>query len=299
MDGQARTTPTYDRTVEDLGNIVELGHVNVTVPDQRLATIFYVSGLGLTRDPYLMTGLENMWINVGRAQFHLPSRPPQVVRGTTGLVISDPEALLARLARVRQDLAETKFGFRETDDGVETTCPWGNRIRCHAPDAARFGRLILGMPYVECDIPQGTSLPAIARFYREILGGIAGTAKDARGAYAWAVLGDGNRILFRETAGPLPAYDGHHIQITLADFSGPHGKLLARGLVTEESDQHQYRFKDIVDVETNQVLFTIEHEVRSMRHPLFARQLVNRNPAQTNRAYAPEWDALRWAMPAS
>jgi catechol 2,3-dioxygenase-like lactoylglutathione lyase family enzyme len=299
MDGQARTTPTYDRTVEDLGNIVELGHVNVTVPDQRLATIFYVSGLGLTRDPYLMTGLENMWINVGRAQFHLPSRPPQVVRGTTGLVISDPEALLARLARVRQDLAETKFGFRETDDGVETTCPWGNRIRCHAPDAARFGRLILGMPYVECDIPQGTSLPAIARFYREILGGIAGTAKDARGAYAWAVLGDGNRILFRETAGPLPAYDGHHIQITLADFSGPHGKLLARGLVTEESDQHQYRFKDIVDVETNRVLFTIEHEVRSMRHPLFARQLVNRNPAQTNRAYAPEWDALRWAMPAS
>ena len=71
---------TFDRTVEDLGNIVELGHVNVTVPDQRLATIFYVSGLGLTRDPYLMTGLDNMWINVGRAQFHLPSRAPQVVR---------------------------------------------------------------------------------------------------------------------------------------------------------------------------------------------------------------------------
>ena len=25
-------TPQFDRTVEDLGNIVELGHVNVTVP---------------------------------------------------------------------------------------------------------------------------------------------------------------------------------------------------------------------------------------------------------------------------
>ncbi|HVB69331.1 MAG TPA: hypothetical protein VNE67_15900 [Acetobacteraceae bacterium] len=292
-------TPTYDRTVEDLGNIVELGHVNVTVPDQRLATIFYVSGLGLTRDPYLMSGLDNMWINVGRAQFHLPARAPQVVRGTTGLVISDTGALLERLGRVRKDLAETKFSYREGNDGVEVTCPWGNRIRCHAPDAERFGRITLGMPYVECDIPQGTSLEGIARFYREILGGIAGVAKDARGPHAWAILGDGNKITFRESAAEQPPYDGHHIQITLADFSGPHKKLLERGLITEESDQHQYRFNDIVDVDTNKVLFTIEHEVRSMRHPLFARQLVNRNPAQTNRAYAPEWDAWRWAMPAS
>jgi hypothetical protein len=173
-------TQSFDRTVEDLGNIVELGHVNVTVPDQRLATLFYVSGLGLTRDPYLMTGLDNMWINVGRAQFHLPSRPPQVVRGTTGLVTGDRESLLARLARVKKDLADTKFSFRETEDAVETTCPWGNRIRCHAPDAARFGRITLGMPYVECDIAAGTSLEGIARFYREILGGIAGVATPGR-----------------------------------------------------------------------------------------------------------------------
>ena len=299
MDDMTRTVPVFDRTVEDLGNIVELGHVNVTVPDQRLATIFYVSGLGLTRDPYLMTGLDNMWINVGRAQFHLPARGAQVVRGTTGLVIDGTEALLARLARVQKDLAETKFSFGETNDGVEATCPWGNRIRVHAPDAARWGRITLGMPYVECDIPRGTDLAGIARFYREILGGLAGVAKDARGKHAWAVLGDGNRILFRETDAHLPAYDGHHIQITLADFSGPHKKLLERGLITEESDQHQYRFNDIVDVKTNKVLFTIEHEVRSMRHPLFARHLVNRNPAQTNRAYAPEWDPARWAMPAA
>ncbi|MGH7044251.1 MAG: hypothetical protein ACREFY_19270 [Acetobacteraceae bacterium] len=292
-------TPTYDRTVEDLGNIVELGHVNVTVPDQRLATIFYVSGLGLTRDPYLMSGLDNMWINVGRAQFHLPARAPQVVRGTTGLVISDPAALLERLGRVKKDLAETKFSYRETNDGVEVTCPWGNRIRCHAPDAERFGRITLGMPYVECDIPKGTPLAAITRFYREILGGLAGVAEDERGKHAWAILGNGNRILFRETTAAAPPYDGHHIQITLADFSGPHKKLLERGLITEESDQHQYRFNDIVDVKTNKVLFTIEHEVRSMRHPLFGRHLVNRNPAQTNRAYAPEWDPWRWAMPAA
>src|SRR5580704_3997578 len=73
--------PRFDRTVEDLGNIVELGHVNVTVPDQSMATAYYLMGLGLTRDPYLMAGLENMWVNVGKGQFHLPTRAPQVVRG--------------------------------------------------------------------------------------------------------------------------------------------------------------------------------------------------------------------------
>src|SRR3954453_9557179 len=44
---------TFDRTAEDLGNAIHLEHVNVTIPDQRLATQFYVVGLGLTRDPYL------------------------------------------------------------------------------------------------------------------------------------------------------------------------------------------------------------------------------------------------------
>ena len=86
----------YDRTAEDMGNSVALEHVNTTVPDQQLATLFYVTGLGLTRDPYIQTGLENMWMNVGRSQFHLPSKTPQVLRGHTGLVLPDREALLRR-----------------------------------------------------------------------------------------------------------------------------------------------------------------------------------------------------------
>src|ERR1700691_3711843 len=91
--------PQFDRTVEDLGNIVELGHVNVTVPDQTLATAYYLMGLGLTRDPYLMAGLENMWVNVGKGQFHMPTRGGigQGVRGTTALVMPDLDALLKRL----------------------------------------------------------------------------------------------------------------------------------------------------------------------------------------------------------
>ena len=73
------------------------------VPDQRLATLFYVAGLGLTRDPYLMVSDTNMWVNVGRSQFHLPSGEAQVLRGHTALVISGREALLDRLASVAEE----------------------------------------------------------------------------------------------------------------------------------------------------------------------------------------------------
>ena len=62
----------FDRAAEDLGNSIHLEHVNVTIPDQRLATLFYVTGLGLTRDPYLMVSDSNMWVNAGKSQFHLP-----------------------------------------------------------------------------------------------------------------------------------------------------------------------------------------------------------------------------------
>src|SRR5881275_3177843 len=106
----------YDRTIEDVGNIVTLEHVNTRVPDQQLATVFYAMGLGLTRDPYLMTGVGNMWMNVGRSQFHLPSGKAQVLRGHTALVIPGREALLRRLASVAPKLEGTAFAFSERND---------------------------------------------------------------------------------------------------------------------------------------------------------------------------------------
>src|SRR5215472_13080942 len=73
----------YDRATQDLGNIVNLGHVNVCITDQELATHYYITGLGLTRDPFLNTGAGNMWVNVGVSQFHLPTGQPDVLRGVT------------------------------------------------------------------------------------------------------------------------------------------------------------------------------------------------------------------------
>jgi hypothetical protein len=63
-------------------------------------------------------------------------------------------------------------------------------------------------------------------------------------------------------------------------------------MITEESDQHQYRFQTIFDPANGEPVFEVEHEVRSLRHPLFARPLVNRNPAQRIMNYQPGQDAV-------
>jgi hypothetical protein len=286
---------TFDRAAEDVGNVVFLEHVNTRVPDQHLATLFYVTGLGLTRDPFLVTGTTNMWINVGRSQFHLPTGPAQIVRGKTGIVLPDRAALLARLHSVKEALADTRFSFSEQDDHVAVTCPWGNRICCHEPGGA-FGDLQLGMPYVALDVPPGTTT-AIASFYEQMLStpGISGDADGV--AMARVQVGIGQELRFIETDAPQAAFDGHHIAIYLANFSGPHGRLKQRGIVSEESNQHQYRFVDIVDPGDGRVLFELEHEVRSLRHPLYGREHVNRNPAITNNAYRPGYQELSSVLP--
>ncbi|MBI4189275.1 MAG: hypothetical protein HY525_01905 [Betaproteobacteria bacterium] len=281
----------YDRTHGDTGNIVALEHVNVTIPDQQAATAFYVMGLGFTRDPYLMVGLDNMWVNIGRSQCHLPTGSPMRLRGTIGIVVPDLGELAQRLTRVAPLLAGTQFSFRVHADRVEATCPWGNRFRCHAPSPG-FGATELALAYIEFEVPRGTA-EGIARFYREALGAIAATERRGGDAVASVAAGSTQKLLFRETDASPPPYDGHHIQIYIADFSGPHRFLVERGLITEESNEHQYRFRDIVELDSGKVLFTIEHEVRSLLNPLYARPLVNRNPAQTNIDYARRHDVFR------
>jgi hypothetical protein len=284
----------FDRTTEDLGNSIHLEHVNVTVPDQRLATLFYVAGLGLTRDPYLMVSDTNMWVNVGRSQFHLPSGNAQVLRGHTGIVISGREALLDRLASVAKKLDGTAFAFSERNDHVEATCPWGNRLRCYEPDAARFGRITLGIPYVEFEVPTGTA-QGICNFYPQIMA-MSAELKNGDGAVARVKVGKDQYLQFRETDRPQPEYDGHHVQFYITNFSGPYRRLSERGLISQEDNQYQYRFRDIVDLADGKHLFTIEHEVRSVTHPMYLRPLVNRDPAQTNRTYAHGHDEWAWAM---
>src|SRR5262249_10698980 len=199
----------YDRTTQDVGNIVGLEHVNVTVPDHQLATLFYVVGLGPTGDPSLMTGLENMWVNIGQQQFHLPTGPPQVLRGAVGLVIPDFDELPGRLAIVKERLEGTEFVYSVEDKHVRVVSPWGNVIRCHPP-GPDFVDMTLGMPYVECAVERDPA-GGIARFYRDAFGAPAIVARNGGGTAARVTVGPRQELVFRETADAIPAYDGHHL----------------------------------------------------------------------------------------
>src|SRR5947209_2977016 len=82
----------------------------------------------------------------------------------------------------------------------------------------------------------------------------AAAADAPAGRIARVAVGDGQVFAFRETTRPIPAYDRHHVQVYIADFSGPYRRLKERGLVTEESSQHQYRFENILDLDSGKPL---------------------------------------------
>jgi hypothetical protein len=276
-------------TEEDVGNIVQLEHVNVQIPDQSLATLFYVVGLGLTRDPYLNVGLNNMWVNAGEQQFHLPTRPPQVIDGHVGLVLPDLGALEQRLSMVEDGLRGTQFSWRRSGDTVIAISPWGNEYRCYEPSDT-FGDMGVGIPYVEFAVPCGTAL-AILDFYDSFLGA-SGSLEREDGAMVGRIkVGRYQFLYFRETERRLRPYDGHHIAVYVSNFSRPYAMLKERGLITEEVRNHQFRFKDIVDRDKDAPVFALEHEVRSSRHPMFGRFFVNRDPGQTQRGYRRGRDA--------
>ncbi len=262
---------TFNRQTEDIGNIVSLEHVNLRVPDQTLAAWFYISGLGLTKDPFVDFGSFNSWINAGRQQFHLPTGEPQVLRGEVHLVVPDLDQLEQRFSRVQSRLKETKFSFKRSGSEVIATCPWGNRLRIKGESEKNA----LGITTVKLKAETST-LPGIERFYSRIFCCPTRQTKTA----LEVTVGINQKLVFAGSK-QIPEYDGHHIAIYCADFSGPYEKIKAKNLTMEESDHHQYRFEHIFDPATGKKLFQLEHEVRSMYHPMFNRTLLNRNPAQT------------------
>lgn len=259
--------------------IVEIGHINVNIPNQATAIAFYVTALGLTRDPEAMTSTGNMWINVGSSQFHLPSRcPTQRHRGTVGLVIpgviSSRDKLLQRLRHAQDALHGTLFLFEEADECVLVQCPYGNRIRLHPPSHQLLGAAALGMAYIEFDVPPGTA-KHIGSFYRNVICAAVDVG-EGQGSSVRVLCGQHQALIFREVDAALPAYDGYHVMLTLSDFPAIFRRLHDLHLITRGSvHEEEYRFTDIVNADDGRVLFQVEHECRSMQHALYGRRLVN------------------------
>eukprot|EP00966_Prymnesium_polylepis_P110412 2554642-Prymnesium_polylepis.1 len=253
-----------------------------------------------------MTGLH--WANVGLQQFHLPVGEPenatQVLRGEMALAYTAEE-----LDGVRARLQAAEIPFEALGDGaLRCRCPFGNLLRLEPWPSDRaqswFGPAPvmdprverplpggptsgLGMRWVRFDTPQGAAAP-ICDFYREMFGAQAELLTDEDGhALCRVPIGFEQALEFRELAEgapPLSPYDGHHVAVYTNRFDDIYERLAAHGLVwnnprfphltydtLDDALRHnEFRIHDIVDPQTGAVIYTLEHEVRSLLHRGFS-----------------------------
>lgn len=164
---------------------------------------------------------------------------------------------------------------------------WGKEV------TARFGRHetdCSGIDYVEFKCPRGTA-DKIALFYDSVLDATVNVVQDKEDKVAVIALGNvdastgraDQSLLFRETDEVIPPYDGHHVAMyvgeSAADFEQAYRHAEIAGVVwvnprfsdkadTLNAARHwkQFRFKDVVDMETGEKIFELEHEMRSIEH---------------------------------
>ncbi|MGI9402857.1 MAG: hypothetical protein ACR2O0_16485 [Rhizobiaceae bacterium] len=275
-----QSTGRFGASNPEIGGIVHLDHVNFETPDQEMATTFYIAGLGLTRDPYRRTDEQNMGINIGMQQFHLPRRGEQTppFRGVVGLVIPDMNGV-----RKRFDLLEelkkfegTPYRWEEEDGSALLTSPFGVQFRLHPADTIPFLRP-LGIAYVDVSVPPGTA-DGIAKFYSRITRAPAEVFNIEGNKTAVVGAGPYQQIRFVERG--LPDYSTHsmHISYHATNYNEIREMVAAHGSLMGSGQGEVFFFDKIFDPDTGEVIFAINNEVRSIYHPDFMRPLINRWP---------------------
>jgi len=156
----------------------------------------------------------------------------------------------------------------------------------------RFGATTdcLGISYLEVRCPRGQA-ENIANFYRVAMGAAAAAVEDPEGGAVAVVavgdVGDDGRpvqsLLFREDDAEAPLYDGHHVALYVGDcqedFDNVFRNCEQAGIVWVNrrfSDKakdiggarrwKQFRFKDIINLATGEVIMELEHVIKSVEH---------------------------------
>ena len=150
--GSASMPPSFDRAAEDLGNSIHLEHVNVQSPTSgspRCSTWRARAHARSVpqRSPPSCGSMSGAASSTCRPAARCPARPhrPRDVRPRGAARPAYGGARKLGVARGSPSASPTTTSRR--------SCPWGNRVRRHAPDASRFGHITLGLPYVEFDVP--------------------------------------------------------------------------------------------------------------------------------------------------
>ena len=272
-------TESDRETMPEVGGMLHLDHVNFQVPEHDLATVFFINGLGLTRDPFRRADETNMGVNVGLQQFHLPRRgvtPP--FPGIVGLNVPDLAVIRARLMRLDRlgRFADTAYQAEFSDTAAEIVSPFGIRLRLHAAGTAPFLRP-LGIAYVKIFVPPGAAAD-IAAFYRKVFGAIA--AVETGGGAPTALVNAGPHQTLQFIERDLDSYDTHnfHVSFHVTHYNRVRERISESGYMSGEGLGQVFFFDRIFDPDTGDTVFLFVNEVRSVYHPDFMRPLVNRWP---------------------
>ena len=258
----------------ELGNFTHFEHVNLRVPDHYLATLFFIEGLGLTRDPMRMVSVRNMWANSGKQQFHLPLGEAKPFAGEIGLTVPSLAAALQTLKRIAPQLKDTEFDCQEDGKTLLTHSPWGHCIRLHEAGELS-GVLPQALPYVTFWVPVGTAA-GIGAFYQDVLGVPARVRKNGRLHKASINVGVNQHFHFVEKRDLTLTEHPNHVAVYLTRYQTVYAELKRRNLLLAPDKNEQFRFARIIDPQSGELLFEFEHEMRSLYHPDFLKPLVNR-----------------------
>jgi len=286
----------------DLGCIVNFEHANIGITDQGLYSIFYYEGLGFTRDPFVQVSARNMWCNIGLQQLHLPIKPKeQMVGGTLGIIVPSLHSLVTSLEKVKEKLKDTHFSFELVDctsheylpsitKYLFVTTPGGNKFSIFENNPTINYKGGLGMPYVELFCHRDTA-DKIAAFYKHYFGAHYAMERHGNSIIAKIFVGPNQVFIFKESdPNKVLQYSGFHVCVYVTDFSTIFNKFYNDKLIySYEGDEcetiddairlRQFRTLRVVDPKqegTKTDLFHMEHEVRSLYHPMYLRPLVNR-----------------------
>ena len=265
----------------EVGGIAHLEHVNFEVDSHDMVSIFFMAGLGFTRDPYTRSDEKNMAANVGLQQFHLPrlGRATPPMQGVIGLITPELEAIKARLKGLQKEglFKGTPFRYQVKKGYHEVMSPFGVKMRLHQTGTLPFPK-VLGMPYVDIPVEPGKAEP-ILNFYKRVMRSTGSIEKVSGKKAACVTMGPYQWTRFIETKG-LDSYDNHtfHIAYYVSNYNEVLDEIERNKGVMAGGQNQIFFFEKIFDPDNGDLIYSLQNEVRSFYHEDFMRPLVNRWP---------------------
>ncbi|MEC7397587.1 MAG: hypothetical protein VX639_10605, partial [Pseudomonadota bacterium] len=260
----------------EIGAVTHFEHVNYRVPDHGPAMLFFCEGLGFTRDPMRMVGTRNMWINAGRQQFHMPRGEASPFPGEVGVSVKDIKRVHRNMKRIACELKGTEFSIKEVGKTLTCTSPWGHVLRVHQAGQLS-GRMPQAISYVNFWVPVGTA-KTIADFYEKMVYAPTEVAKRGKHAMAVVTVGANQHFHFIERPDYEPVDHPNHVAIYVTRYREMYRQFKAKKMLMRPDVEEQFRFEKIFNPRSGKIVFSFEHEVRSLYHPDYLKPLTNRVP---------------------